>query len=194
MKGSAPSGEKRTTGRDEMGGFRQRRTLLVVCGAGLATVAAASALAGARLGDATTASGRSVTAVRTASSPLQFVTQSTTYVDVPGAAAKITVPASTSGLILIQFTASTHCDLEQGGECLVRAEINGADASPGDVVFDSVPLVSSGTKPQAHAMDWSSGPLAPGTYTVQVQARTGSSQNGFFYLLRWHLVVERVKV
>jgi hypothetical protein len=177
-----------------MGMFRQRHALLIVCCAGLAAVVAGSAVAGAKLASATKASGRSVTAVRTASDPTQFATQSTTFVDVPGASATIKVPTNTTALILIQFAASSHCDLESGRECLVQAEINGADASPGEVVFDSVPPVSSGTKPQAHAMDWSAGPLPPGTYSVQIQAATGGGQTGFFYLLRWHLIVERVKV
>jgi hypothetical protein len=178
-----------------MGGFGGRRTAALAGLVGVvATIAAGSAIGAERFAGASSAAGKSITAVRVVSEPGQFVTSSASYVDVTGATATVTVPASTAALVLIRLTASTHCDVTGGVACLVRAEINGVTADPGEVVLDSAPAVHSGTPTQAHAMDWSSGPLQPGSYTVQLQAAVSAASSGWFYLRTWHLTVERIKV
>jgi hypothetical protein len=177
-----------------MGGFVQRRrTFVLFVGVVLVAVAASSAIGAAKLTRATSEAGRSITAVRTASDAGQFVTNSTTYVDVPGAAATINV-ARGRALIVIRFTSSTFCDLDMGGSrCLVRAQVNGTDAPPGGIVFDGVTPLQDRT-PAAHAMDWSSGPVPAGSYAVQLQIAISPTSPGFFYLRGWHLTVERVRV
>jgi hypothetical protein len=179
-----------------MGGFNERgRALVLLLGVGVLVVAAGSAIGAAKRTVATSGAGRSITAVRTASDATRFQTNSGTYVDVPGATATISIPAGATGLILIQFTASSICDQQDNLSCMVRAEINGTDAPPGQIVWDRVPSGGTNKIPlSAHAMDWSAGPLGPGSYTVQIQALGQLNSGGAFVLQGWHLTVERVKV
>ena len=55
-------------------------------------------------------------------------------------------------------------------------------------------IVAEGTQQpdETNAMEWSSAPLAPGTYTVQMQANYELAHG--FRLPVWHLTVERVKI
>jgi hypothetical protein len=176
-----------------MGGFGVRRRVLVLfLGVGAMAIAVGSAIGGAKLAGATSAEGRSITAVQTASESVPFSTNSTAFVDVPGATATVAVPKGTTALVVIRFTASSFCNIQLGGSCLVRARINGADASPGEVVWARTPTYGDVDGPSAHAMDWSAGPLPPGTYAMQVQAGVQYA-SGFLSFSNWHLTVERVK-
>jgi len=96
--------------------------------------------------------------------------------------------------VLIRFTAWDICapTTSQGGlPCFVRALVNGAAAPPGEVMFDRGLSSEGGNDATgAHAMDWSSGKLSPGTYSVQIQAHTSSFNPG--PTGPWHLTVMRV--
>jgi hypothetical protein len=122
-------------------------------------------------------------------------TNSTTYVELPGASATVTVPAGQSSLIIASFTAESECAVGGGtGYCSVRILIGGLEANPGagsEFHFDSFGSGSATDFSEAHAMTRSRGPLGPGTYAVQVQA-TVSAANTTFVLDDWHLTVQRV--
>ena len=181
-------------------GSRNRRHLVVLLASLLVLAVVGSALAAARVLTSTSASGRFVTLVQAISDGSGLSVNSTSFVDVPGASATISIPSSTTGFILIHFAASTSCGDNFSNPpgttpCYLRALINSADVPPGAVVFDSWPS-NGGLEPGAHAMDWSSASLSPGTYTVRMQAATSSlnpSPTGApFFLSAWHLTVERV--
>jgi hypothetical protein len=114
---------------------------------------------------------------------------------VPGATATLNVAGRTSGLLVIRFAASSNCNLATPNRCLVRAEINGTEAPPGGVVLDEPPN-SGGAVQSTHGMEWSSDPLPPGQYVIQVQVRIFEPEccSGSWVFRGWHLTVERVKV
>ena len=178
-----------------MGNYERLRAFVPLLGAALLGVAIASAIAGVKLTGAAPAAGQSIYAMQTTSSSTWFTTASETYVDVPGAAGNISVPRNSTAFVVLRFAASSVCDMALGGSCLVRARINADDASQGEVVWMRTPTYGALDGPGARAMDWSTGPLPPGSYAIQVQARIdrGSGAGGSFGATSWHLTIEGVK-
>jgi hypothetical protein len=123
-------------------------------------------------------------------------TSSTTYSDVPGATAVVSVPSGTSQLINARFTAESNCTRANpalGGWCstrIVAQRIGGAtvELSPQaglDYAFDSVAT----DQYEGHAMERSIR-LGVGTYIVRAQ-RAVTNNAISFRLDDWHLAVEK---
>jgi hypothetical protein len=136
------------------------------------------------------------TKVATGAAP--FTTTSTTYGDVTGASATVTVPAGQTSLIIAEFTAESFCDAsDDSGYCTVRILIGGTEGNPAEgtnFAFDTIVTATANEDWwEGNAMTRSRGPLGPGTYTVQVQAATvDGNANTTFNLDDWHLTVQRV--
>lgn len=116
------------------------------------------------------------------------------WMNVPGAAAVVTVPRGTSRLIDARFTAESSCT-GSGGWCSVRiVAVNAGGgvtelepASGTDFAFDTSSTTDGW---EGHAIERSSFFRLPGRHRVIVQARTNGP------LLRlddWHLAVETVR-
>jgi hypothetical protein len=125
----------------------------------------------------------------------QFQTSSTTFVDLPGASATVTVPSGQSSLVIASFTAETEYALTGGtGYCTVRILVGGIEGNPAagnDFWFDAFGSTGTTDRSEGHAMTRSRGPLGPGTYPVQVQVAV-TAGNTSFILDDWHLTVQRV--
>lgn len=116
------------------------------------------------LGSALVRSGRTVTAVKVAPNAAEYVTGGNGYTDIPGMSLNITVPASTQAILLITFSADSYCSASSN--CYVQALING-----NYVIGNSYALVTFATPDRTtNSMQWVSGPMAAGTYTVKIQA------------------------
>lgn len=144
--------------------------------------------------EATTISG-AITAVKVVRSEGYSVINhnaSTQFLDLPGASTTITVPANTRAHILARFSAASSCG--GSGYCDVRILINGLETEPDNVV--PIFKYSDGGAFDSRSIDRSSRvPLGPGVYTVKVQYRNASENDGSsFALTNWSLTVERVKV
>lgn len=124
-------------------------------------------------------------------------TVSRTYVDLPGAATSITVPAGQKALVVARFTGASQCGSLNPDDdgCFVRVLIGGIEADPVSAgMFDTAECCSAssnGDSWESHAIDRSRGPLGPGTYAVRVQWKADAEND--FMLWGWHLTVERVK-
>jgi hypothetical protein len=131
--------------------------------------------------------------VKTENTP--FSTQSSTYVNVPGANATLTV--SNARAIRARYSAESLCDKGSGvvgNQCQVRLFISpGGELNPATTegfAFDSY-AGANGT-PEAQSMERISNQLTSGTYTVRVQART---QNGVAFTLDdWTLSAETLPI
>jgi hypothetical protein len=124
------------------------------------------------------------------------------YTNVPGAAASVTVPAGTSRIVNVRFTAESACG-GTSGWCTVRAVL----VYPTGAVLELFPVVGTDfafdtadtADPagwedtwESHAIDRSSPYLAAGTYRVYVQARTVGGA-AYIRLDDWHLTVGLVR-
>jgi hypothetical protein len=165
----------------------------------MAVLVAALSLTVGSAGVAALKSGGAVTAVKVVTSTgSSQETQSRTYVDLPGAATSITVPAGQKALVIARFTGASQCGSLNPDDdgCFVRVLIGGVEADPGNAGhFDTAECCSgssNGDSWESHAIDRSRGPLGPGTYPVKVQWLAGAEND--FMLWGWHLTVERVKV
>lgn len=131
--------------------------------------------------------------VKTENTP--FSTQSSTYVNVPGASATLTV--SNARAIRTRYSAESRCNKGNGAvgnQCQVRLIISpGGELNPVTTegfAFDSYDG-ASGT-PEAQSMERISNQLTSGTYTVRVQART---QNGVAFTIDdWTLSAETLPI
>ena len=163
----------------------------------LAVLVAALSLGLGSLAVATAHSGGSITSVKTVSGTDTVETESRTYVDLPGAAATITVPRGQKALVLARVTAASQCGSLNPDDdgCMVRIVIGGVEADPQNAGhFDTAECCSAssnGDSWESHAIDRSRGPLGPGAYPVTVQWRADGANQ--FMLWGWHLTVERVK-
>jgi hypothetical protein len=143
----------------------------------------------------TTAFGSGISGLEVVTNTAPFNTNSATYVSVTGAVATITVKES--GFIRARFSAESRCGGEgaKGDICSMRVlVVGGANFNPKsglDFAFDSYDGVCcTDVLPEAHAMEWISGPMAAGTYTVRAQA---SAQNSITFTLDdWTYSVEAI--
>ena len=122
-------------------------------------------------------------------------TSSVNFVDVPGAATTITIPAGTRAVLRARFVAESSC-AGGAGYCRVRILINGVEAQPAvgtDFAFDSTNNGNETSSSwESHAVERSSAIILPaGNYVVRVQQST-SSAGVTFRLDDWHLSVERL--
>jgi hypothetical protein len=141
--------------------------------------------------------------VRIAQGSNATTTTSTSFVDLPGASVRISVPAREKGLILARFFAESACYNNTNNTtddyCVVRilAVKDGTTTErflepDSDFAFDSTDSgYEGGASWESHATDRSL-LLGPGTYTVKVQYRVGDS-SVTFRLDDWHLTVEKAR-
>jgi hypothetical protein len=168
--------------------IRQRLTYANV----MVTVVAFIVLGGATaLGASTVFTAVGIEDIQVKTETTQFSTQSSTYVNVPGANATLTV--STGRAIRVRYSAESVCNKGSGvigNQCQARIMISpGAEVNPvatEGFAFDSYDGVN-GTR-EAQSMERISNELTGGTYTVRVQVRT---QNGVAFTLDdWTLSAE----
>jgi hypothetical protein len=176
-----------------------RRTVLL-----LAIVGAALLLAsGVALAAVSIVSGNVINQVRVVREDTPTTTSSTSFVDIPGAATTVSVPAGQRGLILARFSAESVCDGDAVGYCSVRIVVVDASgaivemqpAASIDFAFDSTDAENI-TAPQnsmeSYSMDRSL--VVPrGNYTVKAQWAVTSSAVTF-RLDDWSLTVEKARV
>jgi hypothetical protein len=114
---------------------------------------------------------------------------STSFQNLPGAAATITVPAGQVQLVLADFRADSTCQGSFAENfCSVQILADGAEMAPvaaGDFAFDGVGTADDFY--EAHSMQRSI-LLGPGTHTIRVQALVTLSGMSFF-LDDWSLTV-----
>jgi hypothetical protein len=124
-------------------------------------------------------------------------TTSDSWVNLPGAAVNIKVPAGQKAVLVATLSGESICS---GGvvadECDVRIMFDAKEGKPGPAApnsgaaFDSVGTSGADYR-EMHAIQRSLGPLRPGTYTVKVQWQTCCGTT--FTLDDWHLTVESFK-
>jgi hypothetical protein len=117
------------------------------------------------------------------------------WVNVPGASATLSIPASTSAVLLAHFDAYAGCAAPGNGPptCGLRVVVNGVAMNPDD---GADVLMGASSQPDLRSIERSSGVLAAGTYTVQVQALLSDpayTQTNPLNLTNWSLTVERAK-
>ena len=119
----------------------------------------------------------------------QWVTSTDTWIDVPGASIRITVPEGERALIIARFSPSVIC--AGTGICESRIVIGGVEAEPAKPVY-----FNPGSTNHWGVMytERSLGPILPGTYTVRGQVLTTFGTSGTtLYVRSYHLTVERVR-
>lgn len=162
-----------------------------------AVVAVVAALGGVAVGStlaATSVGGSSIERINVARGTETFHSSSTSYADVAGATVRITVPEGHRSFVLARFTTQVDCTAGDGnpnGSCMARILLGSGELQPGATSMDSI-IAGQSTGVRSAALDRSSAMLAPGTYTVKVQARV-TSPLMIAELTDWHLTVERVE-
>ena len=171
----------------------RRPTLLI-----LAVLTALLLASGAAVALTSVVSGGAINQVKVARSDEPVLTDSNSYVDVPGATVQVNVPAGTRALLLARFSAEAICDTPSsgtGGTCSVRivAVRNGTiqefQPSSEDTAFAGRQIRGS------YSMDRSL-LVNSGTYTVKAQykARAFATEDPIFLALHTRsLTVERAK-
>jgi hypothetical protein len=133
-------------------------------------VLVALAIGGATVLAATNRSGQSVTAVRTVTESAISGTASQTFTDVPGMSTTLSVPAVETALLVITFSASLQCldfsSATDPARCYIRVLVDGNEAAPGQVQFDSA---NDGSGYEANSFQWVRSGLDSGQHTVRIQ-------------------------
>ncbi len=151
-------------------------------------------LVGTAIAATTTRTARALTQVKVVHGGDATTTNSTSFVDLPGASTTITVASNTRALVLARFSAESACS-GGTGYCPVRILINGTEADPAvgnDFAFDSTDGGNdTAASWESHAVERSRAYFTPGTYTVRVQYKTTQSAT-ILRLDDWTLVVEAI--
>jgi hypothetical protein len=99
-------------------------------------------------------------------------TSSTTFVELPGASASVTVPTGATATLFVSFSAESLCT-GPSGYCPVRVLVDGNEAAPvvgNDFAFDSTDMGTETTQSwESHAIERVVTGLAAGSHTVTVQ-------------------------
>lgn len=166
----------------------------------LVTVALALVLAGTAIGATLQKNGGPVTAVRTATADdyvyVQVANSPTmSWANVPGMSVSANVPSGEKGLLVITFSAVSQCNGTSGGFCHIRVLVDGTQANPGAVTFDSADDGPGGSvnSYETNSMQFIAGPKSAGAHTVTVQWAMSPYTNGTFTLLGRTLTVLRSK-
>ena len=160
-----------------------------------ATVAVTMAVAGTTIHKA---SGGKVTKVIARGSTEAFDHGvGTNFIPLPGARAKVTVPAGKRALVTARFSAETSCSngtTGVSGHCAIRIMFGnkqGLPATGADYAFDSS---DQGAEDyfswEGHSMERFR-TLGPGTHTIKVQTKTHNDPPLTFHIDDWTLIVER---
>lgn len=141
----------------------------------------------------TTASGATVTRVKTVGSSDHQSTSSTAYVDLDGASRLINVPTG-GALILAEFTSGAICLGPVGVGCELRILIDGTPLEPeggsNDIFYES----ENNSQILQLSANRSLFVSTPGSYEVQVEFRVNDDDTNVetFVLGNWHLTVWRI--
>jgi hypothetical protein len=161
------------------------------------TAALVSSLVTAALATTSASKAHAVTAVKVVTSTDLSITSSDTWSNVAGGSTSIVIPASTGGLILVHFSGESVCSAIDGSYCSVRVLVGGAEAQPAPTAptFDTASKLNGiGFVAHASSIDRVAGPLAAGTYKVQLQYSIHGSADACcsfeFVLQNWFLSVE----
>jgi hypothetical protein len=104
-------------------------------------------------------------------------TSSTTFVNVPGGSATVTVPSGASRCLKVLLTAETACSETSAGDfCYVRVLDNGVEMSPQGAQFQAIDSEKSTAR--GHAFEWAKR-LAAGNHSIVLQRRVGNSATVF---------------
>jgi hypothetical protein len=124
-----------------------------------------------------------------------WTTGSTAWVNVPTAVTSITIPAGTTRMLDVRYSAESQC-AGSSGWCSVRVVVY----TPSGGVIELSPVVgtdfafdsASADNWESHAIERTSAQMGAGTYRVQVQATVvaGATQ---LRLDDWTLAVEAVR-
>ena len=148
-----------------------RLTIIVGIVAGLLTMSAVAIAASNAF------QSKGINNVRVKTETASFSTSSTSWVTLPGASLTMSVPNGKQKLFIAEFDAESYC--QNGTQwCSVRILINGTEMHPQsgtNFAFDSVDT----DRWEAHAMSRTFGPVGPGQYTFQVQARVSNAATVF---------------
>jgi hypothetical protein len=127
--------------------------------------------------------GKAVAGVTVITESQDSFLNSTSYQNLAGATATITVPADKVQLVQASFFAESSCTGEFGGNfCSLRILADGSEMSPSafeapiEYAFDGV---NADDFREGHAMQRSI-LLGPGTHTIQVQVAVSNSFTGLF--------------
>jgi hypothetical protein len=118
-----------------------------------------------------------------------------TWVNVPGAAATMTIPSLQKGLLIASFDAFSVCSAPGNGPpaCGVRIIVNGQPMNPDD---GSDAIMTGNSNGELRSINRSSAVLGAGTYTVQVQVllnNTAYQGANPLLLTNWSLFVQQSK-
>jgi len=116
-----------------------------------------------------------------------FTTKSASFVDIPGAAATLTVPVALTRCVKVRFFASARCKTTNANDvCLLCVTVNN---SAGMVHPQAnIPFAAEDNKFVAHAFQWTTR-LGAGEHTVRVQAAVQNTATSFV-LTAWTMDVE----
>ena len=98
-----------------------------------------------------------------------------TYMDIPSAAAGVTVPAGRQATVVAHFSAEAVMFGSPGDRCSVRIVLDGQPMTPSDGVDDTFDSVSDGAgfdNAEQHAIVRYAQHVGPGDHTVAAQAAT----------------------
>jgi hypothetical protein len=141
-------------------------------------------------------SGGAINQVKVARSDESALTDSNSYVDVPGATVQVNVPSGTRALLLARFSAEAMCDTPRGGWCSVKIVAVRGDGSIQELQPSREDTAFAGHQIRgSYSMDRSL-LVNSGTYTVKVQykARAFAAEDPITFMLGTRsLTVERAK-
>lgn len=116
-----------------------------------------------------------------------FTSKSASFVDIPGAAASLTVPAAATRCIKLRFFASARCKTTNANDvCLLRVTVNNSTGMVHPQA--NIPFAGEDNKFVAHAFQWTTR-LGAGEHTVRVQAALQNTATSFV-LTAWTMDVE----
>jgi len=173
-------------------GTRRRRiaTVLIALAAVFAVTTAAVAVTIQK-------NGGPVKAVRVVTADDATTIYGVTPENVAGMSLTVTVPSGEKALLLITFSAQTHCQhsLNEGSACLIQVKVDDNIAKPGPVTFAHMEVYDSldDIIAETHSMQFVAGPLNAGQHTVNVQGWV-TEQYTYFGLSARTLSILRSKV
>ena len=102
-----------------------------------------------------------------------------TWTDVSGMSVSMTVPSGEKALLLINYSMASTCVDQSGATlfCYVRILVDGTEAPPGQVIFESAADGNISSAIEANSMQFVAGPLNAGSHTIKVQAYMDESRD-----------------
>jgi len=112
-----------------------------------------------------------------------FSTQSTSFVNIPGATQGFNM-SSLVGCVKVRFHTSARCSVTSASDiCSIRALVDGTQALPGRIQF-----AAENNRNVAYSFQWFT-EVSQGNHTVRVQAAVGNAAT-LFQLTAWSMDVE----